>query len=80
MSRGEKGAPRSACRGGEGVKLVKTQNLHRKTRTLARTVAQIDKARDLRQTPTGTERAVWHLLRGLKSRGFKFRRQYPVGP
>jgi len=80
MSRGEKGAPRSACRGGEGVKLVKTQNLHRKTRTLARTVAQIDKARDLRQMPTETERVAWHLLRSLRSRGFKFRRQYPVGP
>ena len=65
---------------GEGVKLVKTQNPYRRTRSLARTAGQIDKARDLRQTPTGTERAVWHLLRGLKSRGFKFRRQHPVGP
>src|ERR1039458_3985899 len=41
---------------------------------------QIDKAREFRQTPTETERAAWHLLRGLRSRGFKFRRQHPVGP
>ena len=31
-------------------------------------------------TPTETEQAAWHLLRGLRSRGFKFRRQHPVGP
>ena len=65
---------------GEGVKLVKTPYPYRKTRSLARTAGQIDKARELRQTPTETERAAWHLLRGLRSRGFKFRRQHPVGP
>ena len=65
---------------GEGVKLVKTQYPYCRTRSLARTAGQIDKARELRQTPTETERAAWHLLRGLRSRGFKFRRQHPVGP
>jgi very-short-patch-repair endonuclease len=25
------------------------------------------------------EQAAWHLLRGLRSRGFKFRRPHPVG-
>ena len=78
-SGGGQGAPRSACRGGEGVELVKTQYPYRRTRSLARTAGQIDKARELRQTPTETERAAWHLLRGLRSRGFKFRRQHPVG-
>ena len=77
---GGQGAPRSACRGGEEVELVKTQYPYRRTRSLARTAGQIDKARELRQTPTETERAAWHLLRGLRSRGFKFRRQHPVGP
>jgi hypothetical protein len=56
----------------QGVKLVKTQYPYRRTRSLARTAGQIDKARELRQTPTETERAAWHLLRGLRSRGFKF--------
>jgi type I restriction enzyme R subunit len=65
---------------GEGVKLVKTQYPYRRTRSLARTAGQIDKARELRQTSTETELAAWHLLRGLMSKGFKFRRQHPVGP
>ena len=59
---------------------MKTPYPYRKTRSLARTAGQIDKARELRQTPTETERAAWHLLCGLRSRGFKFRRQHPVGP
>ncbi len=70
----------SRGRTGEGVKPVKTPYPYRKARSLARTAGQIDKARELRQTPTETEQAAWHLLRGLRSRGFKFRRQYPVGP
>ena len=71
-SGGGQGAPRSACRGGEGVELVKTQYPYRRTRSLARTAGQIDKARELRQTPTETERAAWHLLPGLRSRGSSF--------
>ena len=65
---------------GEGVKLVKTQYPFRKTRSLARAAGQIEKARDLRQMPTETERVAWHLLRGLRSRGFRFRRQHRTGP
>ena len=64
---------------GEGVEPVKTQYPYRKTRSLARTAGQIDKARELRRTPTETERAAWYLLRGLRARGFTFRRQHPVG-
>jgi very-short-patch-repair endonuclease len=37
------------------------------------------RARDLRRTATETERIAWRLLRGLRLRGFKFRRQHPVG-
>ena len=59
---------------------MKTPNPYRQTRWRARTAGQIDKARELRQTPTETEREAWHLLRGLRSRGFRFRRQHPVGP
>jgi len=68
----------SRGRMGEGVKALKTP--YRKTRSLARTAGQIARAREFRQTPTETERAAWHLLRGLRSRGFKFRRRHPVGP
>jgi very-short-patch-repair endonuclease len=53
---------------------------YRKTRSLARTGAQIEKARELRHEPTETERAAWQLLRSMKSKGFKFRRQHPLGP
>ena len=69
----------SRGRTGEGVKPVKIPSPYRKTRSLARTAAQIDEAREFRQTPTETEQAAWHLLRGLRLRGFKFRRQHPVG-
>jgi len=68
----------SRGRTGEGVKPVKTPNPYRQTRSRARTAGQIDKGRELRQTPT--EREAWHLLRGLRSMGFRFRRQHPVGP
>ena len=53
---------------------------YRKTRSLSRTTAQIEKARELRHAPTATEQAAWYLLRGIKFKGFKFRRQHPLGP
>ena len=53
---------------------------YRKTRSPARKAAQIDRARELRETPTESEQAAWDLLRSLRSKGFKFRRQHPVGP
>ena len=59
---------------------MKTQKPYRKTRSLGRTARQIDKARELRATLTESERAAWDLLRGLRRKGFKFRRQHPVGP
>jgi len=65
---------------GEGVQSVKAPHLYRKKRSLARTAAQIDKARGFRRTPTETERSAWSLLRGLRLRGLRFRRQHPVGP
>ena len=70
----------SRGRTGEGVKPVKTPNPYRQARSRARTAGQIDKARELRQAPTETEREAWHLLRGLRSRGFRFRRQHSAGP
>ena len=53
---------------------------YRTTRSLARTSAQIQKALELRHTPTDTEQAAWCLLRSIKFKGFKFRRQHPLGP
>ena len=80
ISRGGKGAPRLACRGGEGVETVSSPHPYRKTRSLARTTGQIDKARELRRSSTEAEQAAWHLLRKLRLKGFRFRRQHPVGP
>jgi very-short-patch-repair endonuclease len=54
--------------------------LYRKLRSQARTARQIDGARELRHTATESERIAWDLLRRLRLRGFKFRRQHPVGP
>ena len=65
---------------GEGVETVSSPHPYRKTRSLARTVGQIDKARELRHSPTEAEQAAWHLLRQLGLKGFRFRRQHPVGP
>jgi very-short-patch-repair endonuclease len=59
---------------------VTTAHPCRKTRSLARTVYQIDNARELRHTLTESEGLAWSLLRRLRSTGFKFRRQHPVGP
>jgi len=70
----------SRGRPGEGVKPVKTPYPYRQTRSLARTAGRIDKARELRRTPTETERVAWYLLRRLRLKRFKFRRQHPVGP
>ena len=39
----------------------------------------IDRARNLRQTATETEQTAWRLLRTLGFKGFKFRRQAPIG-
>lgn len=38
------------------------------------------KARQLRREMTPYERDVWRVLRGRGLRGFKFRRQVPIGP
>ena len=41
---------------------------------------QTDRARDLRNNMSGTERRVWYRLRGRRLAGFKFRRQLSIGP
>jgi hypothetical protein len=52
----------SRGRTGEGVKPVNTPYTYHKTRSLARTAGQIDKARELSRTPTETEGVAWGLL------------------
>ena len=53
---------------------------YRTTRSLGRTGAQIKRAHELRHDPTDTEQAAWCILRSIKFKGFKFRRQHPLGP
>ncbi|MGO8791688.1 MAG: endonuclease domain-containing protein [Terriglobia bacterium] len=65
---------------GEGVGTVSSPHPYRKTRSLARTAGRIDKARALRRSSTEAEQAAWHLLRTLRLKGFRFRRQHRVGP
>jgi very-short-patch-repair endonuclease len=36
-------------------------------------------SRKLRKTPTETEKFLWKYLRNKQLRGFKFRRQQPIG-
>jgi very-short-patch-repair endonuclease len=38
------------------------------------------RARELRQTMTNAERRLWYVLRDRRLRGYKFRRQRPIGP
>jgi very-short-patch-repair endonuclease len=40
----------------------------------------MQRAHELRHTPTDTEQAAWCLLPSIKFKGFKFRRQHPLGP
>src|SRR2546421_11964999 len=41
---------------------------------------ETERARELRNNMSGTERRVWYRLRGRRLAGFKFRRQLPIGP
>ncbi|TMG59539.1 MAG: DUF559 domain-containing protein [Chloroflexi bacterium] len=41
---------------------------------------ETQRARDLRNHMSGTERRVWYRLCGRRLAGFKFRRQLPIGP
>jgi uroporphyrinogen-III synthase len=63
------------------VKTVKAERSQRvrRHRSLAREPAQIARARDLRQNQTKSEEAAWRLVRQLRLKGFKFRRQHPLG-
>jgi ATP-dependent helicase HrpA/adenine-specific DNA-methyltransferase len=42
-------------------------------------MAQIERARELRQVETWPERLVWRWLRDRRFSGYKFRRQHPLG-
>lgn len=39
-----------------------------------------ERAKGLRKQLTDAERRLWYLLRGRRFKGWKFRRQHPVGP
>jgi very-short-patch-repair endonuclease len=47
---------------------------YRRTRSAARAGTHIERALQLRHTPTEAEEAAWLLLRRLRMKGFKFRR------
>ena len=40
----------------------------------------LDRAREMRKRSTRAERIVWRWLRDRRFGGWKFRRQYPIGP
>jgi len=40
----------------------------------------IERARELRQEATDAERRLWSALRDRRLRGYRFRRQHPIGP
>ena len=63
------------------MKAVKpeTRQRRRQRRSLARSEAQIARARELRRNQTECEEIAWRLLRTLRFSGFKFRRQHAVG-
>jgi len=56
-----------------------TTRRFRERRSLARSEAQIARARELRRGGTESEEIAWHLLRTFRFKGFKFRRQHQVG-
>ena len=39
----------------------------------------MDRAKELRKNDTDAEARFWHFLRNRRFRGFKFRRQHPIG-
>jgi len=52
---------------------------NRASRSLARSASRITLARELRSKATEAESVAWQLLRELRPKGFRFRRQHPVG-
>jgi very-short-patch-repair endonuclease len=42
--------------------------------------SETERARELRNNMTNTERFMWSRLRNRKVAGYKFRRQVPIGP
>jgi len=42
--------------------------------------SQITRARQLRRDATDAERRLWSALRDRRLAGYRFRRQYPIGP
>ena len=42
--------------------------------------AALSRARRLRQAETEAERIAWKILRNRQQKGYKFRRQQPIGP
>ncbi len=38
------------------------------------------RARELRQTANPAEQCLWHVLKGKRLGGYKFTRQFPIGP
>lgn len=63
----------------EGAQPPPERQPRRKRRSLARGAVQIARARALRQKETESEQVAWRLLRTLRFKGFKFRRQHTVG-
>ena len=62
-----------------GSKPRSQKQRYRQRRSLARSEAQVARARELRRNETESEEAAWRLLRTLRFNGFKFRRQHAVG-
>ena len=60
-----------------GERVARSARVRGNSTSMGRRIA---KARQLRQTATEAERRAWRLLRALRLRGLKFRRQHPVGP
>jgi very-short-patch-repair endonuclease len=49
-------------------------------RELTQYGSRCEPARELRQVQTGAEKKLWIRLRDRQLGGFKFRRQFPIGP
>ena len=56
-----------------------TRRRNRASRSLARSAARITIARELRRKATEAETVAWRLLCELRPKGFRFRRQHPIG-
>ncbi|MCI4680729.1 DUF559 domain-containing protein [Rhodoblastus acidophilus] len=77
---GERGSPSSGAAAATPSSGASRHLLPQGEKGVAKRAQMLNFARKMRKEPTEAEKTLWHILRGRRFSGFKFRRQAPIGP